>query len=157
MTSASQPTGTDAVSPPTGPARPKAGRRVVLLLAIAVFAQESVWNFYDAQVPASLQAYIGSAGVVGLLMGVDNVFGVVVQPLVGHFSDRLKRRRGSRLPVILVTAPVAAVFFVLIPWANSLPVLLVFVISFAFVSNGYKGVTETLLPDYVSARRRNSA
>ncbi|MFJ7215982.1 MFS transporter [Amycolatopsis sp. NPDC098790] len=158
MASPTQPTGTSGTaSPPTATVRPKAGRRVVLLLSIAVFAQESVWNFYDAQVPASLRVYIASAGVIGLLMGVDNVFGVVLQPLMGHFSDRLRRRKGSRVPIILVGAPVAAVFFVLIPWAHSLPVLLVFIISFAFVSNCFKGVTEALLPDYVSAGKRSRA
>jgi MFS family permease len=156
-------------SPSTGPgsstpeqgaapgARPRVGRKVVLLLALAMFAQESVWSFYDSQVPASLQVYLTSAGLIGLVMGIDNVLGVVVQPLMGHLSDRLKRRVGSRVPVIMVVAPAAAVPFVLIPWANSLPVLLLFVISFAFLANCSRVVTESLLPDYVSREHRSRA
>jgi MFS family permease len=139
------------------PSRPNVARKVVFLVAVAVFAQESVWNFYDAQVPASLRDYITSAGVIGLVMGMDNVLGVIVQPLMGHVSDRLRRRRGSRVPIIMIGAPAAAVPFVLIPWAGSLPVLLLFVISFAFLANCFKAVTEALLPDYVSPARRSRA
>jgi MFS family permease len=138
-------------------ARPRVGRKVVLLLAVAMFAQESVWSFYDSQVPASLQVYLTSAGLIGLVMGIDNVLGVILQPLMGHLSDRLKRRVGSRVPVIMVVAPAAAVPFVLIPWAGSLPVLLLFVISFAILANCSRVVTESLLPDYVSREHRSRA
>jgi MFS family permease len=82
---------------------------------------------------------------------------VILQPLMGHLSDRLKRRVGSRVPVIMVVAPAAAVPFVLIPWAGSLPVLLLFVISFAILANCSRVVTESLLPDYVSREHRSRA
>jgi len=145
---------------PPGPetvVRPRLDRRAVFLVAIAIFAQESVWNFYDAQVPASLAPYISSAGVIGLIMGLDNIFGVVLQPWMGHVADRYRQRHGSRVPFILVGAPLAAVPFVLIPWTTSLPGLLVCVISFALLANSFKGITETLLPDHVPAAIRSRA
>ncbi len=160
MSSSSPSTGPGSSTPEQGAApgaRPRVGRKVVLLLALAMFAQESVWSFYDSQVPASLQVYLASAGLIGLVMGIDNVLGVIVQPLMGHFSDRLKRRVGSRVPIIMVVAPAAAVPFVLIPWADSLPLLLLFVISFAFLANCSRVVTESLLPDYVSREHRSRA
>jgi MFS family permease len=132
-------------------------RRAVLLVALAVFAQESVWNFFDAQVPESLRAYIGSTAVIGLVMGLDNVFGVLIQPGVGHLSDRYRARRGTRVPFILVGAPLAAVPFALIPWANSLPALIACVVAFACIANAFKGVTEALLPDHVAAPARSRA
>jgi MFS family permease len=122
-----------------------------------VFAQESVWNFYDAQVPASLQEHIASAALIGLVMGLDNVLGVVVQPWMGHLSDRYRERHGSRVAFILVGAPLAAVPFVLIPWTTSLAGLLACVVCFAFLANCFKGVTETLLPDHVPAGARSRA
>jgi MFS family permease len=160
VSSSSRSTDPGSTTPEQGAApgaRPRVGRKVVLLLAVAMFAQESVWSFYDSQVPASLQVYLTSAGLIGLVMGIDNVLGVVVQPLMGHLSDRLKRRVGSRVPVIMVVAPAAAVPFVLIPWASSRPVLLLFVISFAFLANCSRVVTESLLPDYVSREHRSRA
>lgn len=33
-------------------------KKAAFFVALAMFAQESVWNFYDAQVPASLRQYI---------------------------------------------------------------------------------------------------
>src|SRR5688500_13161664 len=79
--------------------RPRVGRKLLILLAVAMFAQASVWSFYASQVPACLQVYLTSAGRIGLVMGIDNVLGVILQPLMGHRSDRLKRRVGSRVPV----------------------------------------------------------
>jgi hypothetical protein len=64
--------------------------RVTLVIALAVFAQESVWNFYDAQVPALLREHLTSAALIGLLMGLDNVVGVFVQPWIGNRSDRTR-------------------------------------------------------------------
>jgi MFS family permease len=138
-------------------AKPRLDRRAVFLVAIAIFAQESVWNFYDAQVPESLRPYLSSAGVIGLIMGLDNIFGVVLQPWMGHLADRYRERHGSRVPFILVGAPLAAVPFVLIPWTTSLPGLLICVISFALLANSFKGITETLLPDHVPAVIRSRA
>ena len=150
--------GPPAAATTTPPApRLRLDRRAVLLVAVAIFAQEAVWNFYDAQVPASLRTYIGSAGVIGLVMGLDNVLGVLVQPWMGHLSDRYRERRGSRVPFLLVGAPLAAVPFVLIPWADSLGTLLACVLAFAFIANCFKAVTETLLPDHVPAPARSRA
>lgn len=44
-------------------------RRAVFFIAIAVFVQELIWNFYDAQAPADLRKYLSSAGLIGLVMG----------------------------------------------------------------------------------------
>ncbi|MFC8448150.1 MFS transporter [Kitasatospora sp. NPDC057223] len=129
----------------------------VLWVTLAVFAQESVWNFYDAQVPEQLRHYVTSAGVIGLIMGLDHSLGIFTQPSVGFLSDRLVRRRGGRWPIVLIGASLATVPFVLIPWAGSLPALVVCVVAFAAVANAFKGVTETLVSDYVSSGNRSKA
>ncbi|WP_415976677.1 MFS transporter [Rhodococcus sp. 077-4] len=147
----------DVSTPRTTSGHRRVDRRVVLLIGIAIFAQESVWNFYDAQVPASLQRYISSVGLIGAIMGMDNVIGVLVQPLMGHLSDKWQSARGGRLPFILIGAPIAAVPFVLIPWATDVVSLMVCIFSFALVANGFKAITEALLPDYVDAPNRSKA
>ncbi|WP_424532477.1 MFS transporter [Sphaerisporangium viridialbum] len=138
-------------------AAPPTSRGAVFWVAIAIFAQESVWNFYDAQVPASLRQYLSSAGLIGLIMGMDNVLGVIVQPWMGNFSDRRAHARTGRWPIILIGACVAAVPFALIPWSTSLPSLMACVFCFALVANGFKGVTETLVSDYVAPENRSKA
>ncbi|MBP8531831.1 MFS transporter [Streptomyces sp. MK37H] len=156
------PPDTPSVSePPTAPSRPAVGERMnrgaVLWVTLAVFAQEAVWNFYDAQVPEQLRHYFPSAGVIGLIMGLDHSWGIFTQPSVGFLSDKLARRRTGRWPIVLVGAALAAVPFVLIPWATNLPALMVCVVGFAAVANAFKGVTETLVTDYVAPSARGKA
>lgn len=130
-------------------------KKAAFFVALALFAQESVWNFYDAQVPASLKQYVSSAGVIGLLMGIDNLLGIFVQPWMAHLSDRYKARGGNRFRLLLIGAPIAAVLFALIPWAVSFEMLLVAMIGFAFVANGFKSIAESLTADYQSSRHRS--
>jgi MFS family permease len=131
--------------------------RVALVIALAVFAQESVWNFYDAQVPALLRGHLTSAALIGLLMGMDNVVGVFVQPWIGNRSDRTRTRFGRRLPYLLVGAPVAAIAFIAIPWAGSLPALIALMLIFAITINAYKPIGESLVPDFIAPANRSKA
>ncbi|MFE3112295.1 MFS transporter [Kitasatospora indigofera] len=156
-TSPSTPGGTPTLTPPPPTVRTPMSASAVLWVTLAVFAQESVWNFYDAQVPEQLRQYLTSAGVIGLIMGLDHSLGIFTQPSVGFLSDRLVRRRRGRWPVVLIGASAATVPFVLIPWAGSLPVLVVCVVGFAAIANAFKGVTETLVSDYVAAGNRSKA
>ncbi|MFC5826342.1 MFS transporter [Nonomuraea insulae] len=139
------------------PSRTRMSASAVLWVTLAVFAQESVWNFYDAQVPAQLRQYLTSAALVGLIMGMDNVLGVLIQPWMGHLSDRRAGGRTGRWPIIIGGACLAAVPFALIPWMGTLPALLACVFCFALIANGFKGVTETLVSDYVTAENRSKA
>lgn len=132
--------------------------RITLLVALAVFAQESTWNFYDAQVPPLLMAHLGSAAVVGLLMGMDNVLGVFIQPWIGNRSDNTRTAWGRRMPYLVVAMPVAAALFLLIPFASASLVLLVAVMfAYALVTNSIKPVAESLMPDFVPPERRSRA
>ncbi|HEY0470050.1 MAG TPA: MFS transporter [Kribbella sp.] len=135
----------------------KVHRRTVLLIAVAIFAQEVVWNFYDAQVPAELRRYLSSAALIGLVMGIDNVAGIFVQPWMGQVSDARLARRGHRLGLLVVGAPVAAILFALLPWATGLATLIPLIVAFALVANGFRPVTESLLADYVAPDRRSRA
>lgn len=137
------------------PATAPFNKTAAMLVALAMFAQESVWNFYDAQVPASLKQYIGSAAVIGLLMGMDNLLGIFIQPWMAHRSDLRKARGGGRFPFLLTGAPVAAVLFALIPWAPTLPTLLAAMIGFALVANGFKAIAESLTADYQPPQHRS--
>ncbi|MEU5256285.1 MFS transporter [Streptomyces longwoodensis] len=149
--------GVATTPPPPSDVGERMNRSAVLWVTLAVFAQEAVWNFYDAQVPEQLRHYVASAGVIGLIMGLDHSWGIFTQPYVGFFSDKLVRRRAGRWPIVLVGAAAASVPFVLIPWANNLPMLMICVVGFAAIANAFKGVTETLVSDYVVRSQRSKA
>lgn len=132
--------------------------RITFFVALAVFAQESTWNLYDSQVPPLLREHIGSAALVGLLMGMDNVLGIFIQPWMGNRSDRTRTSWGRRMPYLLAGMPVAALLFLVIPHvAASLPLLVLVMFGYALVANSFKPIAESLLPDFVPPERRSRA
>lgn len=137
--------------------RARAGR-ITFFVALAVFAQESTWNLYDAQVPPLLREHIGSAALVGLLMGMDNVLGIFIQPWMGNRSDRTRTSWGRRIPYLVVGMPLAALLFLTIPHvAGSLPLLILVMFGYALVANSFKPIAESLLPDFIPPERRSRA
>lgn len=132
--------------------------RITFFVSLAVFAQESTWNLYDAQVPPLLREHIGSAALVGLLMGMDNLLGIFIQPWMGNRSDNTRTSWGRRIPYLVVGMPLAALLFLTIPHvAASLPLLIVVMFSYALVANSFKPIAESLLPDFIPPQRRSRA
>jgi MFS family permease len=127
------------------------------LITLAIYGQEVVWNFYDAQVPVELRKYVTSAGLIGLVMGLDNVFGIFLQPWMGLMSDRRRARTGGRLRYVVFGAPIAALPFAFMPTAPSLLLLVLFIVLFAAVANAFKPVNESLLADYIRPGLRSRA
>jgi MFS family permease len=143
-----------AVEPPLTRAR---GRHITLYVALAAFAQESTWNFYDAQVPPLLREHLSSATLIGLIMGMDNLLGIFIQPWMGNRSDNTRTRWGRRIPYLAVGMPIAALLFAVVPLASSLPALIAVIFAYALVSNSFKPVGDSLLPDFVRPERRSRA
>ncbi|WP_434443928.1 MFS transporter [Lentzea sp. E54] len=139
------------------PADRRLTRRITFFVALAVFAQEATWDFYDAQVPPLLREHIASTAVVGLLMGMDNLLGIFVQPWIAHRSDNTRTRWGRRIPYLAVGMPLAAVLFTLIPLATSLPALVAVIFVYALVGNSFKPIAQALLPDFIEPERRGRA
>jgi MFS family permease len=140
---------------PQGPQR--FGLRIVFFVALAVFSLEVTWNFYDAQVPPLIEEYVSSAALVGLFMGLDNVVGIFIQPWIGNRSDNTRSRWGRRVPYLVVAMPFAALFFLAIPHAASLPVLVALMLGYAVIANSIKPVAESLMPDFVAPEHRSRA
>ncbi|WP_330274688.1 MFS transporter [Lentzea sp. NBC_00516] len=132
-------------------------RRITFFVALAVFAQETTWDFYDAQVPPLLREHIASTAIVGLLMGMDNLLGIFVQPWIANRSDNTRTRWGRRIPYLAVGMPLAAVLFVFIPLATALPALIAVIFIYSLVGNSFKPIAQALLPDFIEPERRGRA
>jgi MFS family permease len=132
-------------------------RRITFYVALAVFAQESTWNFYDSRVPELLRDHVSSAAVVGLLMGMDNLLGIFIQPWMGNRSDNTRTPWGRRIPYLAVMMPIAALLFLLIPHASSLGWLILVIFLYALVMNSFKPISESLMPDFIAPDRRSRA
>ncbi len=141
----------------TTPADRRTTRRITFYVALAVFAQEATWDFYDAQVPPLLREHIASTALVGLVMGMDNLLGIFVQPWIANRSDNTRTRWGRRIPYLAVGMPLAAVLFTLIPLATALPALIAVIFVYALVGNTFKPIAQALLPDFIEPERRGRA
>ncbi len=131
--------------------------RITFYVALAVFAQESTWNFYDNRVPELLRDHVASAAVIGLLMGMDNLLGIFIQPYMGNRSDNTRTAWGRRIPYLAVMMPLGAVLFLLIPHATSLGWLILVIFLYALVMNSFKPISESLMPDFIGPERRSRA
>ena len=94
---------------------------------------------------------LGILGFVGLLVAM------VVQPVVGVFSDRARSRLGRRLPFIIWGYVLIAVSLFLLASAPALWVLLLGVILIQFSSNILQGPWQALIPDLVPQEQRGTA
>jgi len=72
-----------------------------------------VFYFYAPPPDQGLPARIAPA-LLGLAMGLGRVVDAFADPLVAHWSDRLRWRAGRRRPFILAGAPVLALAFALV-------------------------------------------
>src|SRR5437588_12931661 len=72
---------------------------------------------YDGFNTAILNLYLGGLTnnnfIIGYLSNSKTMEGVVIQPLVGRWSDRSAGRLGRRKPFILFGAPLSAFFLIL--------------------------------------------
>jgi Na+/melibiose symporter-like transporter len=56
--------------------------------------------------------------VIGFIMTWDNIINMFLQPWVGARSDRTRTRFGQRKPWLMWGAPIAALFFLLVPFVR---------------------------------------
>jgi glycoside/pentoside/hexuronide:cation symporter, GPH family len=81
----------------------------------ALGKSQALWLVYYYAPPrdANLPTLVPSLAV-GLLLFAAGIVGALDEAIVGYFSDRTCSRWGRRIPYILVGAPLAALFFVLL-------------------------------------------
>jgi maltose/moltooligosaccharide transporter len=131
--------------------------RKTFLIGFGFFASSLAWSLYNSFVPLMLEKYLASTAIIGMVMTIDNFFGVVFQPLIGQVSDRTHTRFGKRMPYIMIGIPVCAVFFMLIPLANTLALMMSFIIAFNLIMSVWRSPVVALMPDMTPAPLRSKA
>jgi len=125
------------------------------LIGLAFFSSAIAWDMYDSQVSVSLYGYLAGLGITGLLLGLDNLVGVIIQPIMGNVSDNTRTKFGRRIPYILIGIPLGALFFALIPFETSLISLLIFMFLFIVSMSMWRSQAVALMPDFVHPENRS--
>ena len=130
----------------------------IFLLGFGFFGVSIIWSTYNAFVPIFLNQKFGlSAGWVGFFMVLDNVAGLLIQPPVGAYSDRLRTKWGRRLPFIAIGAPISAIAFGFIPVAHILPLFVMSTTSLLLSMAFWRTPVVALMPDVTPSKYRSQA
>jgi MFS family permease len=128
-----------------------------VLLSFGFFASSIAWSVYNSFVPQILAGFITSTTLIGFIMTIDNIFGVIFQPVFGRLSDKTRTRFGRRMPYIFIGLPVCAVAFTLIPHMGNLWSLMGIIIVFTFVMSAWRSPVVALMPDITPGPLRSQA
>ena len=131
--------------------------KATILLSFGFFASTIAWSVYNAYVPQILEGFITSTALIGLVMTIDNVFGVIFQPLFGSLSDKTRTRFGRRMPYVFIGLPICVAAFILVPYMSSLWSLMLVLIIFTFVMSAWRTPAVSLMPDITPGPLRSQA
>jgi MFS family permease len=125
-------------------------RRLILLLGIPGMGLSQALTVLSTYLPVLARRMTTSRAIIGGLVGGEGLVAVVLPLWIGGLSDRVDTRFGRRLPFLMVTAPVAALALVLIPFASSLLALAVLVFLFYLAYFTFLAPYRALYADLVS-------
>lgn len=121
-------------------------------LASLVFGWISIfWNVYD-QLIQSINTYSFALEPYesGWILAIDNIVGLFVLPLFGHFSDRCKSRFGKRTPYIYVGTAISLIGLCLVGVFASKRQLAPYIVSLTVTlvaMAAYRSAGLSLVPD----------
>ncbi|NMP23160.1 MFS transporter [Sulfobacillus harzensis] len=93
-----------------------------------------------------------SQALIGLVLGMEGLFGLVLNPLTGWISDRYVTRFGRRRVFILVSTPIAGILWILFSGQRSLHLAILFLVSFYFFQQIAPTPLQAWMPDIVQKR-----
>jgi maltose/moltooligosaccharide transporter len=118
------------------------------------------WELESSILRPSLTGVTGfglSPALAFFIMTWDNILNIFVQSWAGARSDRTWSRWGRRKPWLLVGVPIAALGFVLIPFARILAVMLLFILIMNIGMALFRAPTAALLGDLFPPEQRSKA
>ncbi len=130
----------------------------ITVIGSGFFALTLIWTFYNAYMPLILANHISQTSLIGAIMGLDNLLAVLLIPIIGAWSDRVQTRFGKRLPFLMIGMPLAALFFILLPFAQAtLWLLLTIDIVFLLAMTIFRAPVISLMPDHTPLEKRSVA
>lgn len=129
----------------------KLNTKRTVLVGLAFLSITAFWQLYDNVVPLILKnTFDIPDDIAGVIMALDNILALFLLPLFGKLSDGCHTRLGKRMPFILGGTVVAVVLMNLLPLADrvrSLP-LFVAALGLLLVAMGtYRSPAVALMPD----------
>lgn len=130
----------------------------IFLLGFGFFGVSVIWSVFNIFVPVILaETFQLQAGVIGIIMVLDNVAALLIQPPLGILSDRVRSPIGRRMPFIVLGAPIAAAIFGFIPYAQVLPLFIFSCVVLLLAMAFWRTPVIALMPDITPSSNRSQA
>ncbi len=143
--------------------------KLTFIIGLGFFTTGITWSLYNSYVPIFLRKIINSSPYwynligswlntfIGIVMILDNIAAITLQPYIGAKSDNTWTRFGRRMPYIMFGIPIAALFFAFIPVINELILLLAIITIFNIAMAVYRAPVVALMPDLIPSKFRSRA
>ncbi len=139
----------------------KLNNKRTIFVGMAFMAICAFWQVYDGIVPLILKGTFNvNDAVSGVIMAMDNVLAVFMLPLFGALSDKTRSRWGRRMPFIFCGTVAAALLSLLLPLADSIRSLPLFVVGLGLVlicMATFRSPAVALMPDVTPKPLRSKA
>jgi maltose/moltooligosaccharide transporter len=134
----------------------------IFFLGLGFLVITLTWSIYNAYVPPILERLLThlpyTDTAVGFIMTFDNIAAILLIPWFGAMSDRTWTRFGRRMPYLLISIPVAALFFAAIPFAGySLVTVIPVIVIMNIAMAAFRAPTIALMPDLTPSEYRSKA
>ncbi|MBD5546367.1 MAG: SLC45 family MFS transporter [Lachnospiraceae bacterium] len=137
----------------------KLNYRRTFLIGLAFLSISAFWQMYDNIIPLMLQGTFNlGETITGVIMAADNVLALFLLPIFGSLSDKVDTRMGKRMPFITGGTILAVIFLMILPAADKMVNLVLFVISLfiLLISMGlYRSPAVALMPDLTPNKLRS--
>ncbi|MGL5540597.1 MAG: MFS transporter, partial [Erysipelotrichaceae bacterium] len=131
--------------------------RKVIWIGFGFLTISLFWQMYDLTIPLILKDVFQLPDTLsGMVMSFDNVFALLLLPLVGVWSDRLQKRR----PFILVGTLLAVFWLVWLPLTIYYESVVLFLVLLGLAVASlmlYRTPLIALMPDHVPEKQRSNA
>ena len=131
--------------------RMKLNTKRTVFVGLAFMSICAFWQLYDGIIPLILKNsfHVGDT-VAGGIMALDNVFALFLLPFFGVMSDKVSSKFGRRTPFIVFGTAAAVISMLLIPVADDIRSLTLFIIGLLLVliaMSTYRSPAVALMPD----------
>lgn len=140
------------------PRKVKLNYSLTFLIGFGFMTTGLTWSIYNLKVPLVLSYFLPAVAIrdliIGIIMVLDNIIAIMLQPYFGALSDRVKSKHGKRIPFLMIGIPFGALFFVLIPQSTNLFLLIALITGFNFAMAFYRSPVVALMPDLTPSEVR---
>jgi len=127
----------------------RSDRRLVWTLGLGAFGLAFSITTTAAYLPPLLHKFTDSGSLIGLVLGAEGVFALLVSPVIGPWSDSFQTPMGRRKPFMLAALGPMGFCLLLMPFMPNLWTACLLVLAFFFAYYVYEPPYRGLYPDLV--------